>query len=750
LVLLAFATLSLAKDQEKPSFVQKAAHVLTHPSEILTGHKPEQPKVMKDVCPECHKDHEKPLGHHVKGIMEEAARTGQAGWEATKDKVVETLGSASDAVKHGLYHTKPEEPAGAWETIKGGMESVKEKLVGSEESSHRHHKVEEPAGAWDKIKEKFVGADDSSHRHRAHKAEDHSTGAWNTIKNGMESVKDKLVGGADATAKAASDAAKQATHTHYPSSMGEVCVICQQKHREEEPTGVWESFKEGVETVKDKIIGGGDDVRHKGSQKSEEYLHDAKDGLGRARAAVEYASRYATETASDMASKASDALHDTVLPSNKAPDHVPDKMKDVCPECHKHDAATPLQDLKHTAETLKDDITSGASRVARDLKHGAEDLTTRAADTVTRPLRDLKHGAEDLTGRAADAVRHGAEDVTGRAYDAARDLQHGAENVKDRAYDKARDLKYGAEDMAARATDTVTKPLRDLKHGAEYVTDQVRSGAEDVKNKIADSVPDVSPRGIKDRMAAMKDSVVDTVTKPFQHFKGEAEDASHRVADTASGIKEGAENVKDRITDTAYGIKERAEDMGRQVTHSWAHEGMPSNWYAEMLETKELIEKQVQDVIRGGAKMEHLSYVQHSAERINGSWISYLNDNGKEYLDVQLRDGIDARSFDALKALNMARLSYGMPEKDDLSDVNVQIHQREKPYYFVRTTRILPNGAWTRYENDNGAELLTEGHLNKKAITQSTPEKSRHDKHPLINMFRRTFGLAELVEKESS
>lgn len=173
---------------------------------------------------------------------------------------------------------------------------------------------------------------------------------------------------------------------------------------------------------------------------------------------------------------------------------------------------------------------------------------------------------------------------------------------------------------------------------------------------------------------------------------------------------------------------------------------MPSEWYSHMMEFKESIEKQMHDVMSSASSDKHqgLTFVQQNMERVNGSMVNYLNDNGKEYLDVELASTSDAASFDALAAINSARQSHGMPLRNSLDGVQVQMHAREKPHYYVRTTRILPNGTWTRYENDNGVELVTEGHIAQKAVTNSALEKNRPDKHPLLNMFRRTFGMSEL------
>jgi len=204
------------------------------------------------------------------------------------------------------------------------------------------------------------------------------------------------------------------------------------------------------------------------------------------------------------------------------------------------------------------------------------------------------------------------------------------------------------------------------------------------------------------------------------------------------------EHVKDKLADTASSLKEK---LGTTTdTALQRRSGLPSEWYSQMMDFQQSIEQQMQEMVGAvhNGNLERLSYVQQNVERVNGSWISYLNDNGKEYVDVQLGDGVDAKSIDPLVAVNSARQSHGMPARQNLSDVKIQIHHREKPHYYVRTTRILPNGSWTRYENDDGVEVVTEGHLTKKAVTESSLEKNKPDKHPLLNMFRRTFGLAEL------
>jgi len=711
--LLAVATaLFSTPKHEEPSITEKAAHYITHPSEILTGREtPQDPKVMKDVCPECNKNHQQPPTEHIKQIIEEAAKSGQANWEAVKDKAAEAVGSAADMARQAVYPHKAEEhTGGAWSTIKEGVGSVKDKLVGGADASraasdaakhashwHPHGAEEHTGGTWETLKEgvgnvkdKILGAADApepvKHSHYPRATEEHAGRAWETLKEGVETMKDKLIGGAkpaDTTQHSTDDIKRRATdmlihpELYVQSAKEGMSDLAHKAADTIRPSsdkkhagGAWETLKEGVETVKDKLVGGAkpdtsqqrlDEIRRRAAdmlvhpeQYVHEYIHDAREGV------------------SDLASKAADAVHpystrvaDAIRPSSdKVSDH-PDQMKDVCPECHKHDSST------------------GAS-----LK-----------DAVTKPLQDLKHRAEAV-----------GDDVSSGVADAVHDLRHGAEH------------------MATRATDAV------------------KSGTEDVKHKVADAVPDVSMHGIRHRVGDMTHKVADTVSKPFHHLKEGVDEAGHRVSDTASSIKEGAEHAKDRVSDAASSLLHGGS--GSHQVGQREHHGMPSDWYSQMTDFQESIEKQMHELTASGPS-DRVSYVQQNVAKLNGSWFSYLNDNGKEYMDVQLGDGVDVSAVNPLVAINLARVSHGMPARNDLGGVKVQIHQREKPHFFVRTTRVLPNGVWTRYENDNGVEVITEGHIAKKDITESSLEKTRPDKHPLLNMFRRTFGLPELVDKAS-
>jgi len=685
--LLAVATALFSTPKHEESLTEKAAHLLTHPSDILArGDTPQDPKVMKDVCPECNKNQPQPALGHVQQIIEEAAKTGQATWEAAKDKVT---GVAGDAAKQAASRRAEEHTGGAWESIKESVGNVKDKILGGADV------VPEPA----------------KHSHYPSSTEEHAGGAWDTLKEGVESVKEKLVGGAkpvdttqydlDEIRRQAADmmahpelylqgvrdsmsnlASKAADTVHPYSSRVSDAIRPASDKASDTPDqtkkhGAWNSIKESVETVKDKLVGGAKPVDTT-QQSLDEIKRRAADML----ANPQHYLHRAEESMSDMANRAADSVHpystrvsDAIRPSSDKVTETPDQMKDVCPECHKHDSDTkPLQDLKHRAEAVRDDVTSGVSDAVKDLRYGAEHMATRAADAATRPLRDLKNGVE---------------------------------------------------------------------HTAAQVTDTIKTGAGDIQHKVADSIPDVSVHGIKDRMGDMTHKVADTVTKPFHYIKEGVDEAGHRVAETASSIKEGAESAKDRVSDAASRLLhgESVHQVGTRAP------GMPSDWYAQMIEVKESLDKQMQELSSGS--VERLSFVQQNVQKVNGSWISYLNDNGKEYLDVQLGDGVDASAVDPLVAINSARRSHGMPTRHDLADVKVQIHQREKPHFFVRTTRILPNGVWTRYENDNGVELITEGHVSKKDVSESSLEKMRPDNHPLLNMFRRTFGLPELVEKKS-
>lgn len=809
LLAVATALFSTPKKHEEPSTIEKAAHIITHPSEILTGGEtPQDPKVLKDVCPECNKNHQQPPKmEHVKQIIEEAAKSSQANWAAVKDKASEAVGSAADTAKQAAYahypHKAEEHTGGAWETIKEGVGSVKDKLVGSDATKaadaakhasgwHTHGAEEHTGGAWEtlkdgvgSVKDKLVGESDAA---RLASDAARTGGAWESLKDGVGTVKDKLIGGSDA-AKAASDAAKYAAqhpqgnvkdkilggtdvvsepvkHSHYPRATEEVCVICRMKHAQERAGGAWESLKEGVETMKDKLVGGAkpvdttphtlEEIKCRAIDMLEHpelYMHDAKEGM------------------SDLAHKAADTVHPY---SSRVSDAIrPSTDKDACPDCHKHDskhAGGAWETLKEGVETVKDKLAGGAKPVDTT-QQSLDEVRHRAVDMITNPehyVHGAKEGMTDLANKAADAVHpysarvsdaiRPSSDKVSDSPDQMKDVcpechKHDSSagaSLRDAVTKPLKDLKHSAEAVGDDVTSGVSDAMRDLRYGAEHMatraTDAVKTGTEDVKHKVADSIPDVSMHGIRDRVGDMTHKVANTVTKPFHHLKEGVDEAGHRVADTASSIKEGAENAKDRVSDAASSLLHGGS--GSHSVGQRAHHGMPNDWYSKMIDFKESIEEQMREITSSGPS-DRVSYVQQNMEKVNGSWFSYLNDNGKEYLDVQLGEGVDAHAVDPLVAINLARQSHGMPARNDLADVKVQIHQREKPHFFVRTTRVLPNGVWTRYENDNGAEMITEGHVAKKDVTESSLEKTREDKHPLLNMFRRTFGLPELVDKDS-
>lgn len=278
----------------------------------------------------------------------------------------------------------------------------------------------------------------------------------------------------------------------------------------------------------------------------------------------------------------------------------------------------------------------------------------------------------------------------------------------------------------------------------------MKTKLEDAKGAIQDKISDTKEsiqghwEGATEGQAPSIQTKLHQTKDAIQGKISDAKDSIHGHWDGLTGQKSTLPNQTEDDQSTLQKAQGKAGDLFYEMWNT------TENWWKQMLNLRTNMESQYQGSSvghRGGG--QDVSVVHHSVETVNGTYVSYLNDNGNEFVDLVFADGMKDDAVDPLKVVNMARTRHGMPARENLTDVRVQKHRRQRPHFYLRSTRMLPSGSWVRYENDDGEELITEGHVDPEEIKQS--KEAMHDKsvdkHPLLNKFRRAFGLPEIVQR---
>jgi uncharacterized protein YjbJ (UPF0337 family) len=319
---------------------------------------------------------------------------------------------------------------------------------------------------------------------------------------------------------------------------------------------------------------------------------------------------------------------------------------------------------------------------------------------------------------------------------------------------------------AAAAVGSETPSIQAKLHDAkEYLMPShekdMKTKLEDAKGAVQDKISDAKG-AVQDKISAAKESI-----QGYREgaTEGQAPSLQTKLHDTKDAIQDKISDAKDSIQGHWDGltggqkstVPNQTEDDQSTLQKAQGKAGdlfyemwnTTENWWKQMLNLRTNMESQYQGSSVGRSGGQDVSIVHHSVETVNGTYVSYLNDNGNEFVDLVFGEGMKEDAVDPLKVVNMARTRHGLPARENLTDVRVQKHRRQRPHFYLRSTRMLPSGSWVRYENDDGEELITEGHVDPEEIKQSKEamQDKSVDKHPLLNRFRRAFGLPEIVQR---